>query len=879
MIKIEQLTKIYKVNRKKHCCALNNVSFVLPDRGMVFIVGKSGSGKSTLLNLLGGLDKPTSGQIFSDNIEITKLSGRGLTKYRSSYVGFVFQDYHVIDKLTVEENVTLTLNSKNEDYSSKVDNILNKLEIQDLKNRFPKELSGGQKQRVAIARALVKDSSVLLCDEPSGNLDKKTTKALLETLKEISNEKLVVIVSHSIRDAEVYGDRIIELADGEVVRDRKRTNNYSNEFRIEESKVYLPHYRDLEENEIDVLNKAIEENNNLEFIQVNNKFIETKDVLTNNRCFTLKQEKISRKAGTKFFKIFFTKKLNMIINVFLAAIILVCFAIFQSFLAFDGNKALSDSLKKNNIKSLPLTKTIEGNSSTTSTGKMDIVLDNELQAFIDAGYEGKIYKKYNSTLPINVSYTSIDCEYGINVINNLYLFYIRETFGTINCDEEYLASIYGVDGEVVYIAKCDVPKDYGVYIPDYIADSMIKFSLGKYKTYDDLLGLYKYHNYQYGYINGIFDTNYEVKYSEIITKINEILESPDIGSVNYSEISNSPLFVDFCIEAMNSLAYGYNFSEDYEKAVDTNEFRNWVHLTRVEVSKNDEEFDFLTDGFTAYNANATGKYTYLTGNQIIMSTHLYNKIFHTSYATDMLDNFVPHKVYIKIYENYESSGRVMIEEEFEVVGLYKNSSSPALYTNSDKLSLFRKYDIVNYGIVLDSHDHIEKMIEVASANNFVVGTSEASKLSVINQVLDIFGDFFVLIEVFFLCIAIVFLINMGISSVKKSRYEIGVLKAIGIRNFDIIKSFFLQSLILAVSIAIISNIGIYIGTQLANFILIKAFEEVLGVVINDLVLIDYIPVIVIQDLVNIMIISIVSFIIPQLVLLRIKPIDIIRARE
>ena len=238
-----------------------------------------------------------------------------------------------------------------------------------------------------------------------------------------------------------------------------------------------------------------------------------------------------------------------------------------------------------------------------------------------------------------------------------------------------------------------------------------------------------------------------------------------------------------------------------------------------------------------------------------------------------------NKVYIKIYENYESSGRVMIEEEFEVVGLYKNSSSPALYTNSDKLSLFRKYDIVNYGIVLDSHDHIEKMIEVASANNFVVGTSEASKLSVINQVLDIFGDFFVLIEVFFLCIAIVFLINMGISSVKKSRYEIGVLKAIGIRNFDIIKSFFLQSLILAVSIAIISNIGIYIGTQLANVILIKAFEEVLGVVINDLVLIDYIPVIVIQDLVNIMIISIVSFIIPQLVLLRIKPIDIIRAKE
>lgn len=135
------------------------------------------------------------------------------------------------------------------------------------------------------------------------------------------------------------------------------------------------------------------------------------------------------------------------------------------------------------------------------------------------------------------------------------------------------------------------------------------------------------------------------------------------------------------------------------------------------------------------------------------------------------------------------------------------------------------------------------------------------------------------IEIFFLLIAVIFLVNIGIQSVKKNKYEIGVLKALGVNSFDIIKIFIKHSVILTLCIAVVSNFGIYLGTMVANKMVISAFEIVLDVTIKDLTLVSYIPSIVIQDLFNIAIISVISFVIPQILLFRIKPIEIIRARE
>ena len=218
MIRIKDLTKKYKSKNKRVCTALDKVSLTLPDSGMIFIIGKSGSGKSTLLNMIGGLDGFDGGEIIAGGNNLSKFKDRDFYKYRASYVGFIFQDYHLIEELTVSENIRLEAEIANED-NIDLDSALKSVDLEGYGQRYPDELSGGQKQRVAIARALIKSPKVILCDEPTGNLDKNTSTQIMDLLKDISRERLVLIVSHNMPDAEKYADRIIELSDGHIISD------------------------------------------------------------------------------------------------------------------------------------------------------------------------------------------------------------------------------------------------------------------------------------------------------------------------------------------------------------------------------------------------------------------------------------------------------------------------------------------------------------------------------------------------------------------------------------------------------------------------------------------------------------------------------------
>ena len=157
MIQVSNLTKVYKSKNKNKCVALDNISFTLPEKGLVFIIGKSGSGKSTLLNMLGGLDSVTNGSVNVFGNDIHKFSESKLYSYRSNMVGFIFQDFHLLDDLTVEENIAVSLKLEKEEIGDKVNNVLKEVDLEGYNKRYPNELSGGQKQRVAIARALIKN--------------------------------------------------------------------------------------------------------------------------------------------------------------------------------------------------------------------------------------------------------------------------------------------------------------------------------------------------------------------------------------------------------------------------------------------------------------------------------------------------------------------------------------------------------------------------------------------------------------------------------------------------------------------------------------------------------------------------------------------------
>ena len=220
MLEVTDLSKTYRGKGTEDVQALKGVSFTLPDTGMVFILGKSGSGKSTLLNLLGGLDAPDEGEIALDGKSSSGFGERDWDEYRNRCVGFVFQEYNLLPEFSVRDNIGIALElQKKAVDAERIGSILRQVGLGGLEKRRPTQLSGGQKQRVAIARALIKEPKIILADEPTGALDAKTGKEILLLLKELSKEKLVIVVSHDAEFAHTFGDRILEIADGAIVRD------------------------------------------------------------------------------------------------------------------------------------------------------------------------------------------------------------------------------------------------------------------------------------------------------------------------------------------------------------------------------------------------------------------------------------------------------------------------------------------------------------------------------------------------------------------------------------------------------------------------------------------------------------------------------------
>ena len=240
-MKIIHISKTYTIKNDQPVQALKDVSFDLPETGMIFILGRSGSGKSTLLKLLAGLDKPTNGEIIFHNQNIAAFTPKQADAFRNTYCGFIFQEYNLLPELSVGDNVALALEMQGEKNPIiSVKHALHEVGLDGFEKRKISELSGGQRQRVAIARTLVKRPAVIFADEPTGALDTVTGTAVLSLLKRLSSNHLVITVTHDRTFAEEFGDRIIELDDGNIIHDSAQEYKCTEPTNFQTSSTRLP---------------------------------------------------------------------------------------------------------------------------------------------------------------------------------------------------------------------------------------------------------------------------------------------------------------------------------------------------------------------------------------------------------------------------------------------------------------------------------------------------------------------------------------------------------------------------------------------------------------------------------------------------------------
>lgn len=374
MLEIRNVTKIYRTKGGVITRALDDVSISFGETGMVFLLGKSGSGKSTLLNVSGGLDEPTSGEIIVKGKSSKSFSGADFDSYRNTFVGFIFQEYNILDEFNVEDNIALALElqgkSKDRD---KINSLLREVDLEAYAKRKPNTLSGGQKQRIAIARALVKDPQIIMADEPTGALDSATGKQVFDTLKKLSETRLVIIVSHDREFAEIYGDRIVELKDGKIISDVTKTRIAaeqldSNLSVIDGNTLSLKRGSELNEQnfktirdfiaasdgdiiisrgerEISAFRKASrmsEAGETERFDCTDPKNIALKEYAPGEACFIRSRLPAGKaiKIGASGLKL---KPFRLVLTILLSIIAFTMFGLFSTLMVYDGDKVLAES--------------------------------------------------------------------------------------------------------------------------------------------------------------------------------------------------------------------------------------------------------------------------------------------------------------------------------------------------------------------------------------------------------------------------------------------------------------------------------------------------------------------------------------------------------
>lgn len=839
--------------------AIKNINLKLADTGMVFLLGKSGSGKSTLLNLLGGLDRYDGGEIIINGVSSKDFKQSHFDSYRNTYVGFIFQEYNILDEFNVGENIAIALKLQGKKATDNaINNILLQVDLDGYGNRKPNELSGGQKQRVAIARALVKNPEIIMADEPTGALDSNTGKQVLDTLKKLSREKLIIVVSHDREFAENYADRIIELADGEVINDitvESTGDTAAPNLVFDDNTVTVKGGYHLTDDDLKHINEYIDsiKNRDLKLCVVANqkrnfKSTDQSDIVADkNKTFKLIKSKLPMRSAFKMgaggLK---HKKFRLVITIILSCIAFGLFGLADTFAAYNHVKVCTNSIYDSGIDYAAVVKSrqygdrwydynnhlsdADINDIKTNTGVLlngvflprgaDLSFNSNINPEAKTSEtEHEIYQPYFS------GYTEINTqklsEFGYNLVAG------KLPDGAKN---EIVVSDY-----IFEVFKKTQYTD-GTLGKDSKGNETVIYS--DINNYDDLLNkTITVNNIKYTVV-GIVDTNFDIsRYESPIEKkdnpssaqqiidyalINEFYSHKDNSLVSMLMVGDGAIDKLIAAEApIYDINKGYlwfhgaQFSVDpaYLTTLDKIDASDIVWINDVKTTLNEKEIVAFVDCIEIWDVeNAVKK-----------------EDGSIDYAKSLKKNNSAN-----ISKNMFDSDEYSDEEGYTVVGIIEKSDKYSKFNrtavvSNEILNEFSNTDDGKYtsaiGAMPESHDDIKTLVAYCYNNDdnirYPLQNAATFELDMISEELKEFAKVFLYIGLGFALFAAVMLANFIGTSISYKKQEIGILRAIGSRSNDVFRIFFSESFIIAMINFVLSSIGVFIVTQILNNIVRK----------------------------------------------------------
>lgn len=940
MLEVKKLKKVYKTKKGADVFALDGVSLKFQETGMVFLLGKSGSGKSTLLNLCGGLDSPTDGEIIVKGRSSKDFSQSDFDSYRNTFVGFIFQEYNILNEFSVEDNIALALELQGKPKDKKaVGALLDEVDLTGLAKRKPNTLSGGQKQRIAIARALIKSPEIIMADEPTGALDSKTGKQVFDTLKKLSQNKLVIVVSHDRDFAEQYGDRIIELKDGKVLSDITKTQVKNEQLSenlnaigdvlhikkgadltpddIKKINAFLKNTSEdviiaTDKNDIKNIKKATRINDNNE----KEVFVETDESKSSIKTYTKEESRFIRsklplkhafKIGASGLK---TKPFRLIFTILLCTIAFTFFSLLSTLSFYDSEATFRQTLIDSNVPLMQLQKQYEARSLWYEFG--ELLGDNEtyydgtfnqeeLEGFIKTltpsafgGYN--YYASFNvrqvgsrywqneirsfAFLPENNSLRStIEGEYPKNnnevVISSYFASLLKECVAYDNSGNTIeVSSINELIGKTItlqdnsykitgILQSGEVPEKYE---PLKTAEGATNYNLqNDFYSYltdslhqivfvtQDRLATIKADNPQY-----IEKISQYTSVTMGLKRGDEIVYN-DWSSTTYDKVSNitgkiipitseivkdgqilmpSNAFASYVREMAYILAE--NIPEDnyqqrdkyYAIGTTCDEITNGgKYIESNNPDKKDEKPEFIAFTKTEMEQKVASLITFAKNNNIPLTVSY--KLFNSNNQSAMGDgyNFEIAGIYIPQTSRYGNEIIGVTDADFEKMwNEQKVSFDYYSETITDYVEpanaiynvIFLPYDnnteaIDSYWNIYSNKEFGENSSRLALAGGFIYSIQS------VDEMVKSLSKVFLYVGLVLAVFAILLFSNFISVSISQKTREIGILRAVGARSFDVFKIFFSESFVISVIcvlLATISSIVIchFINVSLASML-------------------------------------------------------------